>query len=231
MRRAILLLASAALCWISVSSHTTAETGQSAETKPGQQPESARVQERLISYDPALKIVNQILDSDAALIVARHEIATTAAPPIGVSWAAFKSSLATAVAVVHVTNVKGELTEDGAWIDSEITGSVVTVFKSSPALPLSEGHDLSFRTSGGQLMIGGTSVRAVMLGTKSIPHRAGARYLQFLYLDRSGRLETTPESSYLIDGQELVNLGGELSLIDPIGVEFERLGGSGMKQQ
>jgi hypothetical protein len=83
---------------------------------------------------------------------------------------------AAAVALVEVTDVSTELVEEGRWMRTRLTASVVEAVRSA-GLTLAEGQRVSLTVGGGEMTVGGVLVRTSAF---SRPLPLG-RYLVFIF--------------------------------------------------
>jgi len=115
--------------------------------------------------------------------------------PANVSIIDWKSQGADAIMVAEVHSVDAKLSQSQDWITSTITGSIVEVLKKPRWWNALPGDQLSFNWDGGEILIGGTRVIAVVPWSK--PFEQGKRYLMFFGADPSNKTVITgPTAAY-----------------------------------
>jgi hypothetical protein len=90
--------------------------------------------------------------------------------------------LADAVVIAEVQAVQSRLTLLEDWITSTATASILNVVKRPTWWNAAPGERLSFNWDGGEMVLAGTRVTAV-IPQQSRPVEAGKRYLLFLRID------------------------------------------------
>jgi hypothetical protein len=153
-------------------------------------------QERRVQRTPGSRIADLVTSQDQTIV-----LEDTAAPPlevlpsINVSLIDWKSQVATAIVLAEIQSVDASMTSSQDWIVSNVTGSVIEVLKKSGWWNAAPGNEVTFTWNGGELLVGGTQVIAVVPGVK--PIRAGQRYLIFFSGDPSTKmLMTGPTATY-----------------------------------
>ena len=139
-------------------------------------------------------------------------------PPPGtkpLEWAAKQFPL---VLVIRVESVVPKLMSDGDWIQSSVHATVEQTIKSA-SMTISPGQALKFTQDGGETVIRGTRVRAVLPYAELFEARQ--RYLVFV--DPTDEIDTVlvePLLSFLVAGPEsrLLPLGHEGSAASERGV-------------
>lgn len=125
-------------------------------------------------------------------------------PPPGVSDVAWRTIFSPVVMVVRVNSIQGYVTEDGTWIESLITGTVIRLLKNSTPTDLQVDAPVSFVTSGGQIRVDDYVLQAVtrtaLYRTKEL--RINGEYLVFAVKRAGGTLyahQKLPTKSSEID--------------------------------
>lgn len=136
-------------------------------------------------------------------------------PPKGVSTIEWKSKFASAVVLADAVEVLPQLTAAEDWIVSVVSASVTEILKPSQLWNVQAGTEFSFVDEGGELLVGGTRVTALL--PWSTPVEAGKRYLIFVSIDPSTKkIVVGAGSVYEVSGSRLVRLAAEPSGQDDI---------------
>jgi hypothetical protein len=128
-------------------------------------------------------------------------------PPPGSAELEWRAKRAPTVVILEVETVTSQLTPARDWIESEVHANVEQVLKYSPVVI--PGSSVKFHQDGGEMMIQGTRVTAVLEYADGFVPKG--RYLVFPgTTDSDETLSVEPLFSYLIDGAErLVPLAHE----------------------
>ncbi len=123
-------------------------------------------------------------------------------PPDGIEFEEYLTREADVVAVVRPTAIQGELTRDRDWIRSVVDAELVRVLKVSAESRVSEADTtVSFRASGGSLLLQGVQVTAITSDVEEI--QAGVSYLVFLVATSEGLFSMGPRTVYELRGDRL----------------------------
>jgi hypothetical protein len=152
--------------------------------------------ERRVQRTPGIRIADLVTSRDETVVLEDAAAPPLEVlPPVNVSLIDWKSRLATAIVLAEIESVDASLTSSQDWIVSNVTGSIIEVLKKPHWWNAAPGTELTFTWNGGELLVGGTQVIAVVPGVK--PINAGKRYLIFFSGDPSTNiLMTGPTNTY-----------------------------------
>lgn len=143
--------------------------------------------QRVRHVDAGPPIADIVEPGDAVVILSRDSEGGISDRKPTVAEAIFDLTVEVgAVAVVDITGATAELVEDGRWINTQMTGAVVEVVRTS-SLTLTKGQRVSLTVWGGEMTFGGVLVRAGV-HNRRLPV---GRYLLFLH-PSDDRLVTIP---------------------------------------
>ena len=161
----------------------------------------SQVPQRTIMYDPAVPIASRLLPGDGVVEVAMMK----GPPPLTIDLPKSESfdqqvrrlSKYETIAVVRVSAVGGELTDDGAWTQTRVRAEVSQA--SGAGAAQAPGSTVEFTFRGGTTRIGTVTVTA---GAFPI-FVQNDRYLVFLYSDYTPR-RTFYGMAYHIDARGIL---------------------------
>ena len=123
-------------------------------------------------------------------------------PSPGVGVLEWWTSLAPLVFIVKVDRMQPALTANGDWIETTVTASVEEVIKKPADEPLALHDRVEFVQDGGELIITGVPVRAVLPWAAHFEH--GQRYLLFTYKPTGNKFFVSAQSTFKIDDNDLL---------------------------
>lgn len=200
MTRKAFLVTVLALAGMASASSSQSQFGTRIDSDPRSLParEQPSVQERSIRRVGGAPLASLLRDSDRVLtVVAQSEFGLEVPPPEGTTLAEWKTLFSDVVAVVDVTERTSKVSDEGDWITSTVTATLVDVLKQPQKTALHAGERVSFPQSGGEIQLDGKIVRAVF--SHSQPLLPGHRYLLFVLLNDDGRWNAGPSEAYEIE--------------------------------
>ncbi len=199
-----------AATWSSLSSAQPAPPVVPAVSPPPSPAEEGPVRNgaRMKRYDQGRRIVDRFdaTAGDRDVVVERWENdGEGEGPPPGISDVAWRTIFSPVVMVVRVHSVEGQVTEDGTWIESRVTSTVIQLLKNSTPANLQTNSPVSFVTSGGALKVGNNllEARTRTQRYRTKPFRADGVYLVFALRRPGDILYAHPEIAYEIVGNRL----------------------------
>ena len=138
----------------------------------------ASAHQRTIPYDPNSPFADRLLPGDKEVLIAKLLLPGLRAEGSSESFddEIQRLKLAEVVAIVRIATAKGELADQGAWINTRVTAEIDRLVRSR-LKPI--GRSTEFGFSGGSMRIGAVVVTAGQF----LQFSEGERYLVFLSTD------------------------------------------------
>jgi hypothetical protein len=179
-------------------------------------------QAREVPLSPGTPLIEQIRNGEDTLIVrSTRSRPLEVLPPPNTSLFDWSTANASSVVVAEIIGRSPVLTKAGDWITSTIEASILEVLKESSTWSARAGGTFSFEQDGGEALVGGTRVRAILPWAK--PFEVGHRYLLFVSVHPATKaVLVSPFGAYDISGQRPVRLGpstsapNEIETTDPV---------------
>lgn len=177
---------------------------------------AAGPQAREVPLSPGTPLRERIQPGEDALIIrSTRSRPLEVLPPSGTSMFEWSTANASAVVVADIIDSSPVLAKAGDWITSTIEASIIEVLKPSNIWSPAAGGTFSFEQDGGEALVEGTRVRAILPWAK--PFEVGHRYLLFVTVDPATKAAlVTPLASYDIGGQRPLRLASSKSSRDDI---------------
>ncbi len=191
MKRAVLAVAVVATSVIStsprvLSTHASERINVLGGTPQGPIAERPRVSPPAIHYRRGLDFVPRIPPGATQVDLRVDLVPPDVAPtPRGISYHEYLTRQADLVALVEPTSVTGIIAPDRDWILSIVEANLIEPIKTS-GTNTAGGSRLSYRVSGGSVVVGQTTVTAS--DNRSRRPTVGIQYLVFLQRDSQGDL-------------------------------------------
>jgi len=165
------------------------DASQQIEARKGRPP-------RLVGYVPGQRLLEVLQPNDDVVeVVDWYPPASVPEPEAGRSRLEELVKEAPFAYIVSAESVSGRVSTTGDWIFATIAGRVAQVLKKSDTA-VKVGETVTFDTPGGEVRIGGQTIRAMKKGT--LPFEVGRSYLIFLRF-RDGQLFAYPDEVAVLD--------------------------------
>jgi hypothetical protein len=176
----------------------------------------AAPQAREVPLSPGTPLFERIQPGEDTLIVrSTRNRPLEVLPPPNTSMFEWSAANASSVVVVEIIDSSPVLAKAGGWITSTIEASIIDVLKESNTRSLRAGGVFSFEQDGGEALVSGTRVRAILPWAK--PFEVGHRYLLFVSVDPATKaVLVSPLAAYDISGERPVRLAPSKSGRDDI---------------
>lgn len=143
-------------------------------------------------------LVELVKPNESTLIVeSRRSPPLEVLPPAGTSALDWMFQISEVVLVVSVDDTRSQITASEDWITSTVQASVIEVLKAPGRLSLKASDQVSFEEDGGEAVVGGVLITAVVPWAKHVA--TGTRYLLFAGVNKkTGALVVDPAGLYEI---------------------------------
>jgi hypothetical protein len=138
------------------------------------------------------------------------------------------------VVLAKVDRRQGKLTTAGDWVQSDVSATIVEVFKAPKGTNWAPSQRIAFEEEGGEIQVNGVRVNAVVPRARGV--KAGQTYLMLLVVDPDGgRIVVGPDTMYELKEGRFTKLSSpanrlhdldkiEADLSDHVLSEFRELG-------